>query len=193
MASNIRQRQRALTTEAYRQAVGSFLASGHPVTVEGAAAYIDELQGKRSASTVNKTLAALRKAFQQAGERLGLPTRELAVIRGALAEIPAVKKAPPEVATVTTEERHKLLAALPLRLPLIAEVLYITGARASEIVGVRRDQVKVNGAVELRLYGKGGKERTSRIPTALYRRILAEYLEGTYLLETGPGHPFHRE
>jgi integrase len=58
---------------------------------------------------------------------------------------------------------------------------------------VRHNQVKRNGSVELRLYGKGGKERSAKIPAALYRRILVEYPEGTYLFETGRGHPFHRE
>jgi len=43
---------------------------------------------------------------------------------------------------------------------LVAETLYVTGARVSEVLGVRRDQVKTNGSVELRLYGKGGKERS---------------------------------
>ena len=77
------------------------------------------------------------KAFQQAGERLGLYSRELAVIKGALAEIPAVKKAPPEVSVISPEERAKLLEAL--RVPLVAETLYVTGARVSESLGDRRD------------------------------------------------------
>jgi integrase len=182
-----------LTTDAYRQAVRGFASSGLPLTVEGAAAYIDTLRGVSSASTVNKTLAALRLAFYQAGERLGLDAQKLATIRGALASIPGGRRSPPEVEVVTPEERAALLAALPLRVRLVAEVLYVTGARISEIVNVRRDQVRVNGSVELRLYGKGRKERTAKIPAALNRRILEEYPTGTYLFETGGGHTFHRE
>jgi len=183
----------ARTTEIYRSAVAGFLASSHTVTVEGVAAYIASLRRTRSASTVNLTLSGLRKAFQQAGERLGLPTRELAVMRSALAEIPTVKKAPPEVTVISPEERLQLLEALPLRVRLIAETLYITGARVSEILGVRRDQIKTNGAVELRLYGKGGKERSSRIPEELYWRILAEYPKGIFLFESYKGQHFTRE
>jgi len=184
---------RDLSTAAYRSALRAFLDGGWSPTVEGAAAYIEDLRGKRAASTVNKTLSALRKAFAQAGESLGLPAREMAVIRGALAEIPGVKKAPPEVAVITEEERVRLLAALPLRVRLIAETLYVTGARVSEVLGVRRDQVKTNGAVELRLYGKGGKERAARIPAELYRRVLAEFPQGTYLFESRAGQHFKRE
>jgi integrase len=182
-----------LTTQAYRTALRAFLASGQPVTFEGFAAYIHALRRTRSAATVNQALAAGRKAFLQAGESLGLPAKELALIRGALAEIPAVKKAPPEVAVVSPEERSALFAALPLRVRLVAETLYVTGARVSEVLGIRRDQIKENGTVELRLYGKGGKERSARIPAELYRRILSEFPSGTYLFESYKGQHFHRE
>src|SRR5208283_2530511 len=86
-----------LTTAAYRTALAGFLESGQAVTVQGFAAYMHQLRRTRSAATVNQALAAGRKAFEQAGVRLGLPARELAVIRGALGEIRAVKRAPPEV------------------------------------------------------------------------------------------------
>src|SRR5271157_5777718 len=183
----------ALTTAAYRSALRGFLESGQAVTVEGFALYIHQLRRTRSAATVNQALAAGRKGFLQAAERLGLPAREISLIRGALGEIPAVKKAPPEVTVISPDERAKLLEALPLRMRLVAETLYVTGARVSEVLGVRRDQVKTNGAVELRLYGKGGKERSSRIPAELYRRIVGVYTEGTYLFESRQGQHFHRE
>ena len=181
------------TTAAYRAALSAFLASGKPATVDGFAAYIHQLRRTRSAATVNQAIAAGRKAFLQAGERLGLPAREISLIRGALGEIPAMKKAPPEVEVISPDERAKLLKALPLRVRLVAETLYVTGARVSEVLGVRRDQVKENGTVELRLYGKGGKERNSRIPAELYRRILQVFPEGTYLFESRQGQHFHRE
>lgn len=184
----------ALTTAAYRTALKAFLDSGHQVTVDGFAAYIHQLRRTRSAATVNQALAAGRKGFLQAAERLGLPAKELSLIRGALGEIPAVKKAPPEVTVISPEERARLLEALPLRVRLVAETLYVTGARVSEVLGARRDQVKPNGSVvELRLYGKGGKERSSRIPAELYRRILAEFPESTYLFESRRGQHFKRE
>ena len=181
------------TTQAYRAAVTAFLAKRAPATVEGFATYINELRGKRSASTVNQALAAGRKAFVQAGEKLGISARELALIQGALAQIPTVKKAPPEVAVVSPCERSRLFAALPLRVRLVAETLYVTGARVSEVLSARRDHVKPGGTVELRLYGKGGKERSSRIPAELYQRILLEFPKGIYLFESRSGQHFHRE
>jgi integrase len=104
-----------------------------------------------------------------------------------------VKKAPPDVEVVSPEERSALFAALPLRVRLVAETLYVTGARVSEVLTIRRDQVKENGTVELRLYGKGGKERTGRIPKELYNRILEVFPRGTYLFESRQGQHFKRE
>jgi len=182
-----------LTTAAYRAALKAFLESGQAVTVEGFAEYIHQLRRTRSAATVNQALAAGRKAFLQAGERLGLPAKEISLIRGALGEIPAVKKGPPDVSVVSPEERLALLAALPLRVRLVAETLYVTGARVSEVLTVRRDQIKTNGSVERRLYGKGGKERTARIPAELYKRILQVFPRGTYLFESSHKKHFRRE
>ena len=183
-----------LTTLAYRTALKGFLESGQAATVEGFAAYIHALRRTRSAATVNQALAAGRKAFLQAAERLGMAAKEISLIRGALGEIPAVKKAPPDVAVVSPEERLALFAALPLRVRLIAETLYVTGARVSEVLTVRREQVSANGAaVELRLYGKGGKERTGRIPAELYGRILEVFPQGTYLFESRAGQHYKRE
>ncbi len=107
-----------------------------------------------------------------------------------------MKKSPPDVSVVSPEERLALFAALPLRMRLVAETLYATGARVIEVLTVRRDQVKTNGAsgtVELRLYGKGGKERSSRIPAELYKRILQVFPRGTYLFESSHKKHFRRE
>jgi integrase len=181
------------TTAAYRAAVSAFVKSGKPATVDGFAAYIHDLKGKRSASTVNQHLAAGRLAFLQAGRRLRLPAYELAAIKGSLASIPSVRKVVSEVSVVSPDERAKLLAALPLRIRLIAETLYVSGARVSEILGVRRDLIQVNEGVSLRLLGKGSKERLARLPMPLYARILKEYPQGRFLFYTKTGAPFHRE
>jgi integrase/recombinase XerD len=76
---------------------------------------------------------------------------------------------------------------------LIAETLYQSAARVSEIVGLRRDNAKVNGHVDLRLFGKGSKERKARITRELYDRIMATFPEGEYLFTTEHGHPYTRQ
>ena len=56
------------------------------------------------------------------------------------------------------------------------------------------NQSEYHGAsVELRLYGKGGKERAGRILKELYQRILEVFPQGTYLFESRTGQHFKRE
>ena len=121
-----------------------------------------------------------------------MSTRELTLLKGALSELHNVRHQVADVATITPEERARLYKALPLRVRLIAECLYQTGARVSEIAELRRDHVRVNGHVELRLFGKGSKEREATITPDLYRRILAEFPEGEYLFTTDQGNPYRR-
>jgi integrase len=180
------------TTATYRFYVKGFTASAHPQTVEGFAEYIAEITSQRPASSVNLAIAAGKAAFIQAAQRQGISTRELTLLKGALSELRNVRYQTRDVATITPEERGRLLKALPLRVRLIAETLYQTGARVSEIVGLRRDYVRVNGHVELRLFGKGSKERQATITQELYRRILATFPEGEYLFTTERGNPFNR-
>src|SRR5208282_670048 len=146
------------TTATYRAYIQGFTKSAYPQTVEGFASYIASITGKRPAASVNLAIAAGKTAFLQAAIRAGMDTRELTLLKGALSEIPTVRRQMADVKVVTAEERLRLFAALPLKVRLIAETLYQTGARVSEIVGLRRERVKVNGNVELRLFGKGSKE-----------------------------------
>lgn len=182
------------TTEAYRGAVAAFVASGLPLTVEGFSQHVESLRRTRAAAGVNLVIAAGKAAFAQAADRLGMSSREAALLKGALADIHGTKLAPPEVRVLTPEERETLFDALPARICLIAEVLYVTGARVSEILMVRTDAVKVDGErVSLRLYGKGRKERIAGIPLALYKRIRGTFLEGGYLFTTDRGHHYSRQ
>jgi len=179
------------STATYRSLMRTFVSSGHPATVEGFGAHVEEVRRTSTAATVNLTIAAGRKAFIQAGERQGMSTRDLAVLKGALSELRNVRIAPREVKTVTPDERALLFKALPLRVRLIAETLYTTGARVSEIVSLRRDQVRANGHVELRIRGKGDKERIGKIPAGLYRRIVVTFSEdGPFLFTTGHGNAY---
>ena len=180
------------STTTYRAYVKGFTRSGHPQTVEGFASYIASITGKRPAASVNLAIAAGKAAFLQAAIRAGMDTRELTLLKGALSEIPTVRRQMADVKVVTPEERARLFVALPLKVRLIAETLYQTGARVSEIVGLRRERVKVNGNAELRLFGKGSKERQATITLELYMRILQEFPEGEYLFTTREGNPFAR-
>lgn len=187
------------TTEAYQRNVKAFVAwcaaKKKPVTVDQVAPFLKTLKG-RSASHYNGHLYALRKAFGQACESLQLGAGKAAVVTHALLKNKAVKTGAPEISLLTPDERQQLLAALPYRMRLIAEFLYMTGCRVSELTTCRKDQVKVNGRVEVLLHGKGNRQRKAKITLQLYKEIqktFTSWPESEYLFSTQKGQPYYRE
>jgi integrase len=125
-----------------------------------------------------------------------MSSRELAVLKTALDSIPGAKTNAPEIRVISPEERARLIAALPLRVRLIARFLYATAARVTEALQVRPTDLKDDGErVLLRFHGKGRKERWVRIPVSLLEEIEAEYgKKGRgYLFESHYGGPFSRQ
>jgi len=78
------------------------------------------------------------------------------------------------------------------------EFLYTTGARVSEMTGVRLADCRAEGgAVAVKLRGKGTaklayKERQVWIPKAMYERIRATFQGETFLFETDRGKRYSR-
>ena len=66
---------------------------------------------------------------------------------------------------VSPEERARLLEALPLRVRLVAETLYVTGARVSEVLGVRRNSKKRPSNREV------GSRRRDSLPVDVQHRV----------------------
>jgi integrase len=100
--------------------------------------------GDVTAATVNRELAVLRKAFNLAKE--ATPPKV-----GFVPKFRMLPESEPRKGFLTLEQYRALLEALPeeLRLPLM--IGYYTGARYSEVVGIRLDQVDQHDA-EIRLY-----------------------------------------
>ena len=85
---------------------------------------------------------------------------------------------------------------MPLRMQILAEALYLTGARVTELLTLTANSVKIDGGLAfLRLSGKGGKERVVRIPAELHARILKEFKSepGGPLFATKSCGPFTRQ
>jgi len=70
---------------------------------------------------------------------------------------------------------------------------YATGCRVSEVIGIRLTDCKVDGyRVEIRVVGKGKKERVVLIPLTLFERLREIYQGSEYLFETAGGRPYGR-
>ena len=107
--------------------------------------------------TIARRLSALRRFYQHL-------EREGRIAGNPCDRIDAPRLGRPLPGTLTEQDVERLLAApdvdtvLGVRDRAMLEVLYATGLRVSELVGLRSEQVDLRQGV-LRVVGKGGRER----------------------------------
>ncbi len=137
-----------------------------------------QMQGGQSARTVNRRLSCLNTYFKYLKKR-GLVTSD-----------PMRKISSPKMGKrlpVFVQESEMATLFSTIEFPagykgqserLILEILYVTGMRRSELVGLKVSDIDL-GRMVFRVLGKGGKERLSP-----FARYLAELLETFLLLRT---------
>jgi integrase/recombinase XerC len=137
-----------------------------------------QMQDGQSARTVNRRLSCLNTYFKYLKKR-GLVTSD-----------PMRKVSSPKMGKrlpVFVQESEMATLFSTIEFPagykgqcerLILEILYATGMRRSELVGLKVSDVDL-GRMVFRVLGKGGKERLSP-----FARYLAELLEAFLLLRT---------
>lgn len=175
------------TVSAYRGDLAAFGAwlegeRGKDLLAAGApevAAYLRWLHGQeRSPRSVRRALAAMRGFYRdliEAGEASVDPVENLVAPR-LLSRLPKV---------LSEEEVERLLAVPDLATPsglrdkAMLELLYATGLRVSELVGLRLPQLDLQGGYLL-AFGKGAKERVVPVGEEAERAL------GRYLAELRP-------
>jgi site-specific recombinase XerD len=126
--------------------------------------FLDHLEvvRKNTVQSRNLRLAAIRSFFRL----VALSDPSCVNLATSIIAIPAKKTDRRLVHFLSRTEIDALLAAPNLREPFgrrdhaMLLTLYNTGARASEIISLRRSQVMLGSTTFVRLYGKGRKERT---------------------------------
>jgi integrase/recombinase XerD len=152
------------TVEAYRRDLGEFLSfvRSRKWTLEGVkkqelAAYIQHLYGTLSARSVMRKIASLHSFFR------------FLLLDGYLQEDPSETLQSPKVwrslpGYLSEDEVERFLeqpdlsTSYGLRDRAMLEVLYATGLRVSELVGIRLEEINFELGC-LRTFGKGSKER----------------------------------
>lgn len=120
-----------------------------------------ETERGNSATTRNSRLAALR-SFAQHLLRHDIARADQ---YGRILAIPSKRATARVVSYAEPEEARAIIAAVEDRTPLAVRdralllFLYNTGARVSEALGVRPQQLRLDRPRQVRLFGKGGKER----------------------------------
>lgn len=190
------------TVEAYRDTFRLLLAylprrQGKPVPslalddldAPAVLAFLDHLEAERGNGprTRNARLAALRSFVKYAASRD--PTA-WPLARRVLA-IPAKRYSKPLLGHLSREEMQAVLDApdpttwAGQRDRVLLAVMYNTGARVSEVVGLRRGDLSDAGARSLRIRGKGRKERV--VP--LWKKTAAALAAWSRRLDDGPDGP----
>lgn len=125
--------------------------------------FLDHLEHDRgnTVRTRNARLAALRAFLKSAGHR---DVDALHVVEQALG-VPMKRFERPMLGFLTREEMLAVIGKpgaswTSQRDHLLLHMLYNTGARVSEIIGVRLADVVLDGAACVHLHGKGRKQRT---------------------------------
>lgn len=171
------------TLEAYRRDLVLFFefleqgAAGllvEKVTANNIEHFMQERLGKVKAASVSRELSAVRQFYiylQKEGVREDNPAAKVS-IRGIPRSIPV---------SISEEEMKRILdypdTATPLgmRDSAMFELMYATGLRVSEIIGLTVNQVNIADGM-LRVLGKGKKERIVPLGEIAAKKVAA-YLE----------------
>jgi integrase/recombinase XerD len=151
--------------------------------------FLDHLERDRgnAVRTRNARLAALRAFLKFAGHR---DVEALHVVEQALG-VPMKRFERPMLGFLSRDEMLAIIGKpgaswTRQRDHLLLHMLYNTGARVSEIIGVRMADVVLDGAACVHLHGKGRKQRTMPLWRSTVKAVRA------WLLPNRGGHPMSR-
>jgi len=164
-------------------------------SLESYQGFIGSLDGSYTVATTNKYIAASRRIIRAMFESPHITDLQKWTMKRALDSVPYRKIARGERAVggdkvLSSEELSTLIERSPRRTALMIRFLYETGCRVSEACAATVDRCKVNGTVQIRIFGKGNKERTVRCSRSLFDEIRTVF-NGHYLFESASGRPLH--
>ena len=174
------------------------------LTKQAVCDYFEDLAGAQcSANTIRVRRQAVKKRLRQLADIGGLSDTEWTDLEAFLQRVDRESSTrAPKIQqqgvhsgqVVTPEEYERVLAACRgAKQYESVRFLWATGCRVSELIGIHRRDCKVmESAVEIRIVGKGRKERRGRVPRSLYEEIRDVFRGEEYLFETSNGRPYNR-
>lgn len=138
-----------------------------------------------AASTFNKRITGiknrLREVYKNDAEKSAMLEVELKKIK----PIKIVKRSIGEDKILNQDELERLLEMADSRMKLIIQFLNHTGLRVSEAISIRNANVKeLDSYFDIRILGKGQKERIIKVQKELIDEIRKEFRGKEYLFET---------
>lgn len=177
-------------------------STGNGLDELGIRAYFEELnRSGLAASTICVRRAAVKRRIRQLFH--DAPIEERMKIDRALSDLDhdGSTKAPKiadrsvgaDKVISPAEYREMILRARSDRQRAFLRFLWTTGCRVAELAGIELDRCEqIDGAVKIRLLGKGSKERFVRIPVDLFAFVRSTFGGSRYLFETASGRAYDR-
>ena len=158
------------------------------ITVKMVLGFLDEYEQKRGCTprTRNARLASIRNLFDYIARQEPM----LILHCGQIRSIPLKRAEHKMVGYLEEKEMQAILNAVDInsrtgvRDKALLMLMYNTGARVSEIVALELDDLRLDDSAQIRLHGKGGKERACPLwpETAT---VLKDYLVKRELKQPG--------
>lgn len=173
----------AKTVKAYRIDLGQFAKGKWELTRDGILSYVSDLQSKYKARTIRRKIASL-KAFCNYLEYIELisenPFMKLKLKVGTPQILPrtiplsSIERILAAAYHRKEECKSRQQRASCLRDIAVLELLFATGIRVSELCSLSNQDVRLEEE-EVKIYGKGAKERFVQITNPSVLQALGEY------------------
>ncbi len=183
-------------SDTYIRAVKKYLKSYKTVSIESIREFLLNTKAEYSSGTFVVYKQALKKWIVCNTTDLNI----IAMVNTAFKEIKAPKRQRTikDDSTVNTDVVNSMIEQSSIKTSLIIELLYASGMRVSELVGIELrncKQVNINGTIytNILIIGKGNKERTITINTQLFNDVRIAYSGSKYLFENSKGNHISRQ
>ena len=178
----------------YKIAVKQFLVylerTGQKEDKDSVHAFLEEIRVAIKPATFNLKTQAIKEYLFA---KYQYSPKQLFGIQQTFKEIkkPKIQKAILQDDYLTLEQIEVLCEKLTVKISLIAQTLFWTGARVSELINIKLENIETNKKAIIKIIGKGNKERTVYLPLALYSLARGVFRGKVYLFETASGKQYH--
>jgi len=161
------------------------------VSEQSIADFLVEIKYQQAATTWNLSRQNLKKLIKhQPGIRENYLGRMM--VDEIFSQIKPVKQDKKVLKYLHPDQVQKLIEGSEHTLGMIFEFLFKTGCRISELTSIRLMDITLAEQVEIKLVGKGNKQRTVFIDHRLYKSLRQEYQGEYYLFENSSHHRLDR-
>jgi site-specific recombinase XerD len=167
---------------------------GRKISKENIIRFLSWALKSRSASTVARYKTSIKAKIRE-GKGLKMTQREQIVLDSFfyLIKIPKRESRIVETKIVSPKERRKIKMVSGKKTGLLIQALYESGARVSEMLGLKiADCNACQDFTYCNVLGKGKKKRTVYLKTETYQEIRMAYRSSIFLFESPQNKPISR-